>query len=761
MYISPFPSSSTPQGYSVSQIRTAYNLPSSGGNGTTIAIIDAYHTSNILTCYTGFCSQYGLPDNSTGNFKVYTMPGTIGTDGGWAFETSLDVEWAHAIAPDAKILLVEAVDNSYPALLSAVDYATSQSGVVAVSMSWGDNESSVVTSYDSHFNKPGITFFASSGDDGSFVNWPAVSTKVVSVGGTTLNLNANGGVVSETAWSGSSGGVSHYVAQPGFQTSFGLSYSNRAVPDVSYDGDPSTGVAVYNGTWWKVGGTSVGAPQWAAIHALGLSVTNANLYARAKTAYSSFFRDITTGSNNVNNANVGYDLVTGLGSPVTTNFGTEVTISPTSGPPQGAITFNGVGFTASSVNISYLNPKTNTWVPLINNLTISSEFTYNFSAPDLNQSNLAGDNQPLSDNIIFRVQVDSSHSYNSTTPYAEWLRGLTQLSNSTAQGIYGNNTNLASSVFVQSGDMLPICGENFAPGNVTFLWDGSASLGTVLTDNTGYFTATVQVPATPPGQHQLVLSDSDSDFCFNLTSLPRVTDNYTDAWYTSNFTIKLIPDSTVNETFYIINGGQTFNVTANGQPAITTEGGANTLKYWSTWNINATNTIQTPHITINGIKLDKTAPTGTISTSPTTSSTTITLALSASDAISGVSQMSFSNDGTTWSGWEPYATSKSWTITTGDGTKTIYVEYEDNAGLTATYSTTTVLNTTPPTTPPPSPTLSPSQSTSPISTATEVPTQTPTPIPSTSPDIPELNIQIVFILLALLTIPLAFKLRRK
>ena len=209
----------------------------------------------------------------------------------WQLEACLDVEWAHAIAPNATILLVEATSASDSDLLSAVDYATSQPGVVAVSMSWGNNEfsSEPSSSFEDHFNKPGITFFASSGDDGTNVMWPAASANVVSVGGTTLNLNSAGKVISETAWGNSSGGVSNYVAKPIFQTNFGLTYPNRAVPDVSYNGDANTGVSVYNGTWWKVGGTSAGAPQWAAIHALGLSATNTNLYARAKSVYSTYF----------------------------------------------------------------------------------------------------------------------------------------------------------------------------------------------------------------------------------------------------------------------------------------------------------------------------------------------------------------------------------------------------------------------------------------------------------------------------------------
>ena len=274
------------------------DLPSSGGAGTTIAIIDAYYTPTITSDFTTFCSQFNLPSPTSSNFEIHPMPGlTSKTVNTWATETTLDVEWAHAIAPNAKILLVEATDDQN-GLVDAVNYATSRPDVVAVSMSWGGPEDSSVTSFDSSFTSSyGAVFFASSGDSGGGVFWPACSPNVVAVGGTTLNLNSDGTVKSETAWSGSGGGVSQYEPALAYQTSFGLSYSGRAVPDVSYDANPATGVAVYyNSQWSVVGGTSIGAPQWAAIQADGLSATNANLYGRAKSAYSSYFRDITSGS---------------------------------------------------------------------------------------------------------------------------------------------------------------------------------------------------------------------------------------------------------------------------------------------------------------------------------------------------------------------------------------------------------------------------------------------------------------------------------
>jgi hypothetical protein len=761
MYISPFAGSSTPIGYNVAQIRTAYNLPSSGGAGTTIAIIDAYDTPNILTYFNAFSSQFGLPDNSTGDFLVHKMSQSMGTDSGWALETCLDVEWAHAIAPNATILLVEAVNAGDSALLAAVDYATSQPGVVAVSMSWGRVEFSTETSffYENHFNKPGITFFASSGDDGMNVLWPAASASVVSVGGTTLKLNPDGTVISETAWSDSSGGVSNYVARPAYQTSYGLTYPNRAVPDVSYNGNASTGVAVYNGTWWKVGGTSAGAPQWAAIHALGLSSTNNNLYARAKSAYSSYFRDITSGSNGAYNASTGYDCVTGLGSPLTVNFGTTFEVSPTSGPAGTSITLNGVGFSGSSVNISYLNPA-NSWVPVINNLTtVSGNFTYPMNAPDLLQSNPAGDNPPASNSIVFRAQDNSNgFSTKTTVPYTEWRRGLTQIGNSTATGIYGNNTNFATSIFVQNGDAIPICGKWFSPGNATFQWDGTVDLGTSPIDDNGMFNTSLVVPATTAGPHNFTINDGGYNFCINLTRLPTVANDYTDEWHTSDFAINLSPDYNVDETFYRINNGPPCNVSADGQPTIITEGDNNTLEYWST--LNGTGTMELQHVTVTGIKLDKTAPMGSITPSSSTVYTpTITLFLTATDDVSGVGQMRFSNGGNEFSNWESYVASKTWTLQESAGVKTVTVQYMDSAGLTSMYSCTVTLATSNPS---PNPQATSSPTATPM-TQTALPSDSPTTQPSATPQIPELNLQAVLILITVSTLMLmlVWKRRRK
>jgi hypothetical protein len=311
-------------GYSPVQVRAAYNLPSSGGNGT-IAIVDAFDAPSIQSELDIFSSYFGLP---AANFEEHHMSATMTTDGDWAMETALDVEWAHAIAPDAKILLVQAKSDLVRDLLAAVDYANSRPDVVAVSMSWGTNEFSSESFYDNRFDSTyNAAFFASSGDDGSGVIWPACSINVVAVGGTTLTLGSGGTFISETSWSGSGGGVSAYEPKPSYQTDYGLTAPGRSVPDVSYNANPATGFAVYyNGAWTRVGGTSAGAPQWAAIQALGLTAYNSNIYQAAKSSnWASYFRDITAGSNGDYYAAAGYDLVTGVGSPITMNFEAETT----------------------------------------------------------------------------------------------------------------------------------------------------------------------------------------------------------------------------------------------------------------------------------------------------------------------------------------------------------------------------------------------------------------------------------------------------
>jgi hypothetical protein len=336
--LTPLMSSGSPVGLSPAQLATAYGVNQiafkgnvvGNGSGQTIAIIDAYYDPSIQSDLSKFDAQYGLA--APPSLTQYVESGLRYDNAGWALETALDVEWAHAIAPDATIVLVEAYPDLSD-LFSAVSFASSLSGVSVVSMSWGAGEFSGESSYDSVFTTPpghtGITFVAASGDSAT-VEYPSSSPNVLAVGGTTLNLNSNGTYGSETGWSDSGGGYSADEPAQSWQTAAlqasGLSTTARTTPDVAWDANPSTGVAVYSSVgrygWVEVGGTSVGAPSWAGLIAIadqGLALAHQGTLSNAQTSLyklpSSDFNDITSGSTPYHSAGSGYDLVTGLGSP--------------------------------------------------------------------------------------------------------------------------------------------------------------------------------------------------------------------------------------------------------------------------------------------------------------------------------------------------------------------------------------------------------------------------------------------------------------
>ena len=346
----------SPTGLSPGAVQSVYSLsglsPSSGaGAGQIIAIVDAYHDPHALSDLNTFNAQYGYSQLSTCTSLSQSGPcflqadpqGTPSTNSGWVLEESLDIEWAHAEAPAAKIVLVEAASNSNTNLFSAVLYANSI-GATEVSMSWGGGESSGETASDANMTHAGTFYTASAGDSGHGAEYPAASPNVIAVGGTTLNGCSGtscSGFTSETVWSGSGGGASAVEAIPGFQSSYtgpvfgastisGLTGGKRGIPDVSFEANPNTGVSVYDSTryqgqsgWFTLGGTSVGAPNWAGILAAGAAAGKTALQGDAAFyagGYASNLRDITSGTNGSCGtdctAGTGYDLVTGLGSPV-------------------------------------------------------------------------------------------------------------------------------------------------------------------------------------------------------------------------------------------------------------------------------------------------------------------------------------------------------------------------------------------------------------------------------------------------------------
>jgi subtilase family serine protease len=269
--------------YTPGQVRHAYGFDkvAYNGAGQTVAIIDAYDDPTIAGDLATFDRQFGLPGQSVSQVqgfltKVSQYGGRTSLpqgDAGWAEETSLDVEWAHAMAPLANILLVEASSSGGYDLLTAIDYARRQPGVSVVSMSFGGSEFSGENSYDRSFTTPpghgGVTFVASAGDSSAYAGaqWPSVSPNVIAVGGTSLYLGPSGLRQSEVAWSDGGGGYSWYEAEPASQR--GVQNSGaRTVPDVAYDADPSTGFYIRDtyglswgqSGWFAIGGTSAGAP---------------------------------------------------------------------------------------------------------------------------------------------------------------------------------------------------------------------------------------------------------------------------------------------------------------------------------------------------------------------------------------------------------------------------------------------------------------------------------------------------------------------
>jgi subtilase family serine protease len=317
-------------GITPTEIKKFYNLPLSGGTGT-IVIIGAYNDVGIEKDLADFDSFFQLPACTTKNkcLTRHVMGVGVVDNSAWDLETALDVEWAHAIAPTSKILLVEASTASGKNLLAAVDYAAKQKDVKAVSMSWGGAEFPEEVALDTHFTSVSkAAFFASSGDSGAGASWPASSPKVIAVGGTSIILTAQRKFLKETAWIGSGGGVSAYEKEPGFQSLYSIpkAHGMRAVPDVAYNADPASGFPiVHGGVWRTAGGTSAGAPQWAAIATLGKGAANWNFYTdKSSVKNGQYFRDVTSGTNGscgfYCNARARYDYLTGLGTPQTTVF---------------------------------------------------------------------------------------------------------------------------------------------------------------------------------------------------------------------------------------------------------------------------------------------------------------------------------------------------------------------------------------------------------------------------------------------------------
>lgn len=298
------------------------------GGGRAIAIVDAYHYPTAFNDLLTFSTQFGLTLPTTSTFQVVFASGTQpAVNADWNVEAALDIEWAHAMAPQAKIYLVEAASSNFSDLLTAAWVAgglVKAAGGGEVSMSWGGSEFSSESSYDVFLTQTGVVYFAAAGD-GPGVTWPSASPNVVSVGGTSFSRNLSTGAFQlEVAWQSGGGGPSQYEPLPAFQSAIAATAgAYRATPDVSADADPATGVWVYDYPYWYiVGGTSLAAPVWAGIvnAAGGFASTS---QAELTTLYTNLgnpsdFRDIleaTCGPNEGYLVGAGWDFCTGIGSP--------------------------------------------------------------------------------------------------------------------------------------------------------------------------------------------------------------------------------------------------------------------------------------------------------------------------------------------------------------------------------------------------------------------------------------------------------------
>ncbi len=369
------------------QIRAAYSIQplldhGITGKGRTIVIVDAYSPPAVLSDLHTFDAAWGIPDPQ---LRIVAPQGATPWDGtdanqvGWAGETNLDVQWAHVVAPAARIVLVQARTNDDADILAATKWAVEHRAGDVISQSFGEDERCVLPAIAEaehevfeEATERGITLIASAGDQGSAqptcdgaafslaASSPAADPLVTAVGGTSLDADLTTGAYrSETVWNetdlfGAAGGGGYSVLErkPSYQRRVAAG-RHRALPDVSYDGGINNGVLTYfgddaagggpgSGGFYIVGGTSAGSPQWAGLTALGaqlahrgLGLINPTLYALGRSRYASrVFHDVTVGDNRYAYgdgtgttvtvpgyaAARGWDAATGWGTPIASSL---------------------------------------------------------------------------------------------------------------------------------------------------------------------------------------------------------------------------------------------------------------------------------------------------------------------------------------------------------------------------------------------------------------------------------------------------------
>jgi subtilase family serine protease len=327
-------------------------LPPTGGWGT-IAIVDAFDHSLAEYDLSVFSKRFNLPACTTANgcftqvFASGKRPLACDTNpqNNWCLEIDLDIEWAHAMAPNAKIMLVEAASNSRDDLYYAVKQASQlvdAHGGGDISNSWSGGEFPEETQpypvgLDDIFHQYNdIVYFAATGDRGAPAEYPGTSPYIIAAGGTSVVRDDNGNFQYENGWgvadtcsrSSSTGGPSLYEPVPVYQNGVSsIITTQRGVPDISFDGDPQSGVWVYDSKnigagWLTIGGTSVSSPALAGViniatgHATSTVAELTKIYSGLSSHYNDYWRKSVSGNNCIYSVIPGYNFVTGIGSPI-------------------------------------------------------------------------------------------------------------------------------------------------------------------------------------------------------------------------------------------------------------------------------------------------------------------------------------------------------------------------------------------------------------------------------------------------------------
>jgi len=578
-------------------LRTAYNfLPlynlSVNGNGQTIAIVVAHGDPNLQQDVNAFDSYYGLSALTNGSNLVieepFGEPSSYPTN--WTYETALDVEIVHSLAPGAKIYLIVSPNDSW--LFQTVNYTVNNIPTNTISLSWGASELDYTQQSIDYVNSifqsaqsKGINVFVASGDTGAYnsystpnVNFPASSPNVIAVGGTTLSIYSNGDYKSEVGWNGSGGGQSQFFARPAFQPDIS---SYRMVPDVSFDAGTPVCVYVDSG-WTALYGTSLAAPSWSAIDSLinqnlhgDEGYLNNHLYSLFNSIGSLIFNNITSGCNNLYCADGKYNEVTGLGSPkayqlveALSNTTYEVYFND---PVNGIFSVNGKNYTKSTTLKFAFGEKVNISA-YSQNISSNTEFLFTSMSGIVNTHSSTVSffiNQSGTINVDFSVYFRiNEYDYNGINSTSEYVKNGSLFTIS-AQKLnnYSQYQEVLLGFSIDNGTLLQ--NQNytikvFSPFNVSFSWSKDPKVTFKFLNGTNGLAVNISYYKTVPLSKTIkkvysivsnggyVYSSNDSDF-YIYTSPQIIAGN---RYVTLNITKKF-------QSSIIINFIKEYNYTIN------------------------------------------------------------------------------------------------------------------------------------------------------------------------------------------------------